>query len=295
MATRVRKTGKSLVLNPGLDRLGSPRAVVNLSGNNRLRLGLGWHADCPNKLAMPFCIPDPTDKHTEDCAEEWSIALAHVVAGFAHAMRNPLAAIRGLVDLWADGVHETDPEAEIVVRIRAQIERLEQLVRSFSSFDRSSPVTIEVRSVRDLLVAARDRLRAAGIELPLASDVLLEAAALDVSVDLALAAAVIEELWRNAVEAVPAPAPPTLRLACTSGTADGLREVRIEVVDHGPGVAPERSSRIFDPFFTTKGHRLGIGLTVARVCSRRMGGRIAAQSAQGGETVFALALRETER
>lgn len=283
-------------LGPGEETVVRSR-LVSAGSEREVRVWLTRLAS-PHELASWVAVfrdAGGSEGTAESGAGEWSAALAHVVAGFAHAMRNPLAAICGLVDLWASDVREGDPEAEIVARIRAQVSRLERLVRSFSSFDRSSPLAIEMRPVRDLLIAARDRLRGAGIELALTPELLHEAAELEVSADLSLAAAVIEELWRNAIEAVPAPATPSLRLARSSSGADGSREVCIEVVDHGPGVAIRHQSRIFEPFFTTKGHRLGIGLTVARVCSGRMGGRVDLQPAPDGETVLALVLKEADR
>jgi signal transduction histidine kinase len=245
----------------------------------------------PGLYVALFREAETPDDGGERGSGDWQAALQRVVAGFAHATRNPLAAISGLVDLWADGVSEDHPDLPIVRRVRGQVTRLEKLVRSFASFDRI-PTRIESRPLPDLLVAAQALLRRDDIVLPLDPETLRDAATLSASMDLDCAATVIAELWRNATEALPAPKPPTLRVRSAEHASSRLREIRIEVADSGPGVPASLSSRIFEPFFTTRGHRLGIGLTVCRAYAGRMGGRISVRAVPGQGTVIALVLPE---
>src|SRR5262249_23599100 len=72
-------------------------------------------------------------------------------------------------------------------------------------------------------------------------------------------------------------------------TRDGL--VRLEVTDHGCGIAPEHLHAVFDPFFTTKkrGEGTGLGLPIAASIVRNHGGQINLASAPGaGTTVTVL-------
>ncbi|MBM4438252.1 MAG: sensor histidine kinase [Actinobacteria bacterium] len=52
--------------------------------------------------------------------------------------------------------------------------------------------------------------------------------------------------------------------------------VSVEVVDTGPGIAPEIRHRVFEPFFTTKppGHGQGLGLSTAQAVVTKQGGAI---------------------
>ena len=66
----------------------------------------------------------------------------------------------------------------------------------------------------------------------------------------------------------------------------------IDVVDTGPGMAPETLRRVFDPFFTTKpvGEGTGLGLSISYEIVTKHGGEIRAQSPAAGGAVFTIRL-----
>jgi signal transduction histidine kinase len=67
--------------------------------------------------------------------------------------------------------------------------------------------------------------------------------------------------------------------------------VRIIVVDHGPGIEPERLNDIFRPFVSSKGSRgTGLGLPVSRKTFREHGGDIVVESKVGKGSKFILRL-----
>jgi CheY-like chemotaxis protein len=74
------------------------------------------------------------------------------------------------------------------------------------------------------------------------------------------------------------------------------RWVRAQVIDDGPGIAPEALPRVFEPFFTTKtvGTGTGLGLSVSYGIVQEHRGRLAVES-RPGETVFTLELPVDER
>jgi len=62
-------------------------------------------------------------------------------------------------------------------------------------------------------------------------------------------------------------------IAIETTAADGF--VTVQVIDNGPGIAPDALPRIFEPFFTTKvkgeGTGLGLGI-VKRIIEKHQGG-----------------------
>jgi two-component system sensor histidine kinase KdpD len=73
----------------------------------------------------------------------------------------------------------------------------------------------------------------------------------------------------------------------------GESVVIVEVVDHGPGVAPDRMEEIFAPFQhfgdrTTTG--VGLGLAIARGFTEAMGGTLAASVTPGGGLTMTITL-----
>jgi signal transduction histidine kinase len=84
------------------------------------------------------------------------------------------------------------------------------------------------------------------------------------------------------------------RNACAAMNATGkirivVRSAEIDVVDSGPGIAPENLHRIFDPFFSTRGS--GLGLAIVRDIMRRHGGAVTVQSTPGAGAKFTLRFR----
>lgn len=68
-------------------------------------------------------------------------------------------------------------------------------------------------------------------------------------------------------------------------------EVRVSVIDNGPGVPEEIKPFIFEPFFTTKKQEegVGIGLEICRTIVQEQGGRISFES-EPGRTKFTVTL-----
>ena len=104
---------------------------------------------------------------------------------------------------------------------------------------------------------------------------------------------VILNLVVNAAQAIPlghsADHTITIRTGCVPDTAN---RVFVDVIDTGPGIAPEVLSKIFNPFFTTKdvGEGTGLGLSICDSIIRDLGGQLTVKSALGEGTRFRVEL-----
>jgi two-component system, NtrC family, sensor kinase len=72
------------------------------------------------------------------------------------------------------------------------------------------------------------------------------------------------------------------------------QNLRVEIADTGPGIAPEHLQHVFTPFFTTKsqGQGMGLGLSIARDVIRAHQGTISvcSQESEGTTVVMELPL-----
>ena len=64
----------------------------------------------------------------------------------------------------------------------------------------------------------------------------------------------------------------------------------MRVADHGCGLSPEVERQLFEPFFTTKAEGMGMGLNICRSIMELHRGRIWAEPAPGGGTIFSFSL-----
>jgi PAS domain S-box-containing protein len=98
-------------------------------------------------------------------------------------------------------------------------------------------------------------------------------------------------LTKNALDAMPSGG--TLAVA-TRIAADSAA---VEFHDSGIGFPPEHAQAIFEPFFTTKekGKGTGLGLAICKDIIQKYQGRITAENAPGGGSIFTVYLPLTEQ
>ena len=224
-------------------------------------------------------------------AERASEAKSRLLANVAHEIKSPVGGVIGIGELWRTGqlgpVNETQAEmAEMLVKTARQVEALTHDLLDVARAE-SGAVKLDLRPtdvpgvLDDVRRATALRPDAAGLRL----DVLCEGDGLVALADSQRLVQVISNLASNAVK---------------YGSAGGIvvfhatriyDGVRIEVIDRGPGLSPEKQAQLFEPFnrlglerSAVEGH--GIGLALAKRLVELQGGTIGVTSTPGEGAAF---------
>jgi two-component system, OmpR family, sensor histidine kinase KdpD len=203
----------------------------------------------------------------------------------SHDLRSPLTAILASADALGSAVLQLEPADydALVAGIRDEAMRLDRLVAKLLDFSRLEAGAVEMHPQ----LWSVDELVGQAIEaVPDAERVIVELdpEAPPVRVDAAQLERVLANLVENALKFSPPETPVVVRVE------RGATELRIHVVDRGPGVSAADRETIFQPFRRGSGVGSGLGLAIARGFAEANGGRLWTQEdPAGGHFVLALA------
>jgi signal transduction histidine kinase len=212
-------------------------------------------------------------------------AVGQLAAGVAHELRNPLTAIKMLVQTILEEAAARGLPAEDLGIIDGEVRRMERCLHTFLDFAR--PPQPECRPFELSSVVAKvfplleSRARHQGVTLhcaPPDSPVVVEA-------DLEQIQQVLVNLVLNALDAMPAGGRLDVEL-CPSSEG----HVQLRVRDTGPGIPPQLLPRLFEPFVSSKETGLGLGLVVSRRIAEAHGGSLRAGNRPEGGAYFELRL-----
>jgi two-component system sensor kinase FixL len=199
--------------------------------------------------------------------------MGEVVAGLAHELGQPLAAIRnysfaGRAMLQSDG---SSPIRDLIDKIEKQAMRGGDIISRLRSFIEKRDVSRAPQKLHRLIAEATSLAGLGSGELasPLKLDLL--GAEIEVCVDRVQIEQVLVNFLRNAADATALEPKPQIVVA-TAVETPGF--VRVSVSDNGPGVDPGVAGRLFSPFVTTKKLGMGVGLSLCKTIIESHGGTI---------------------
>ena len=215
-------------------------------------------------------------------------AAGELLAGVAHEVNTPLAAIAVHAENWIAQPSISDEQRAEVVQILRQTKRAAKLLHGLLHFVRATEREVIRVNLNDVVGEAMDLVSYRfGVE-EIAVGGRLDPALPPVSGDTIRLEQVVVNLLSNAIDALRA-IPPPRHLTVDTWVENAM--VSVAVADNGRGVAPEIAARLFRPFATTKGRRgTGLGLYISRQTAREAGGDLDLLPSTGGGARFVLRL-----
>jgi signal transduction histidine kinase len=219
--------------------------------------------------------------------EPWRLAEPLAAAGVDQAWLERVAALAGpATDAAVGWVAATLTAQGLAAELQESTRRMSALVgavKTYAYMDRGELVEVDLHEgLETTLVVLGHRLKHTTIEVARDYDRALP--------KLTVRGSELNQVWTNLLEnAIDALGESGTIAITTRRDGDGAI---VEVVDDGPGIAPEIREHVFDSFYTTKevGHGTGLGLaTVWRIVVDRHDGAVAVES-RPGQTTFRVTL-----
>jgi PAS domain S-box-containing protein len=233
-------------------------------------------------MAIRYEITDR--KRTEELLREQAALarLGQMAAVVAHEVKNPIAGIRGALQVISARMPSDLRDRAVMGEIIARLDGLNRIVQDLLVFARPRPLKAEPVELRSLIAQTAEHLR---------RDPAFGNATIEVTGDGAVIQADAEQLQivfqnvlMNAVQAMGGTGRVRVAIA-PSGSA-----WNVSIADEGPGMPAEVREKAFEAFFTTKSRGTGLGLPIARRVVEAHGGHIRIDAPPQGGTVVSVDL-----
>jgi two-component system sensor histidine kinase AtoS len=218
---------------------------------------------------------------------EQQAVLGEVMAIFAHEVRNPINNIGMGLQVMSASYEEDDPMQAEISRMKQDIDRLEDLMKSVLSVSRSTEYKMKPVDVKPLLenILARWSPRMARYKIE--NKIIAAAEVPLVKGDKRALEQVFTNLIQNAINSMKSSGG-SLSIRITRPEPDP--HLTIDVIDTGLGIPPEIRDHIFEPFFTTNSEGTGLGLAISKRIIVAHSGNIEVLDSFPGGTVFRIQL-----
>jgi two-component system sensor kinase FixL len=205
------------------------------------------------------------------------VKLGEMAAVVAHEVKNPIAGIRGALQVITSRMPAEQRDRAVLIDIIARLDALNRIVQDMLMFARpralqQGPVAVEVLISETAALIRQDpgmsqlNIRTSGTAA--------------VTGDREMLQVVFQNILMNAAQAMAGQG--SIEVTITAADA----KCRVDVVDRGPGMPADVREKAFDAFFTTKHRGTGLGLPIARRVIEAHGGTIQIDvPATGGTTV----------
>ena len=266
---------------PHLDRFLEIRAMPRFDSSQKL-------------VGLIHVIRDITDRKRVEEALQRTEQLKMVgewAAGLAHEIKNPLAGIKGSVEVLLQEPCISEEDRSIVIKAVDEIKRIELLIKSLLNFAKPPQLQLMPTDVNDLLdktitFSLKHPVMSASSATPIKVLRDFDVRLPETMADPMQLQQVFLNLMFNAIEAMPEGG----ALGVKTSYDAALNSIRISIADTGKGIEQSTLDQIFQPFFTTKSKGSGLGLAISRRLVEEHGGDIYVESTPNKGTVVNISL-----
>ncbi len=214
-------------------------------------------------------------KHKETLA-----AIGELSANMAHEIRNPLASLKGSIEMLKEDVLTREHRERLMNIAISEMDRLNRIITDFLTYSRPKPPEFSRFDLHRMLDETVELIKNAIVNANSISIKRNFHGPCEIVADPQKLRQVVLNLSINAIESMPDGGELTI---ATKVQKDA---VAITIKDSGIGIPPENLKEIFYPFFTTKAKGTGLGLSIAYRIVEEHNGRISVSSLPGHGTTF---------
>lgn len=212
-------------------------------------------------------------------------SIGELAAGLAHEIKNPIAGMKGALEIFNQRTDESDPRKEIFIEMLLQIEKINQVIQDLLIYAKPKDMKIDQVDPNDCMQnaikLAKPHINSKHIRFhfhPLENERLAR-------IDCNKIQEVLLNLTLNSIASIDKTGEISIELQ-----EKNRNELEITFTDSGKGIKKEHLSQVFQPFFTTKRRGTGLGLSICKKIIEAHNGSMEVTSIENEGTTFYIRL-----
>jgi len=212
-------------------------------------------------------------------------SIGELAAGLAHEIKNPIAGMKGALEIINQKTDPSDPKKEIFKEILLQIEKIHNVIQDLLSYAKPKEMSFSLvnpnECIENAIKLAKPQTNS--------KDIIFHFAGIANNTLARIDADKIQELMLNlmlnSISAIEKKGQIDIKLL-----KKNEKDLEILFSDNGKGIKKAHLPQIFNPFFTTKSRGTGLGLSICKKITNAHNGSIQMKSKEGEGTTFFIRL-----
>ncbi len=212
-------------------------------------------------------------------------SIGELTAGLAHEIKNPIAGMKGALEIINQKTAASDPRKEIFIEILFQIDKIHNIVQDLLSYAKPKELNMSWvnpnECVKNAIKLARPQMNGKDIQFHFTGVEENTLALMDANK--------IQELTLNmilnSISAIDKTGHIDIKLD-KGDTREFKQDLKMVIADDGGGIKKEILPQIFNPFFTTRPRGTGLGLSICKKIIEAHEGSVEIISQEGKGTTI---------